>query len=223
MARRLRRGESMVVYGPKGIGKTRLLLDLEARLHAAGISCARSPQTQCLDDVTRALEAAFPAIDTQDVARRTARERLWNAADLQGGVLLLDHLTAVTNAMVGFLRRLRGGVMGVISAVDVEVERERRRLRPWRLGALSVRMPPAPPELIRALLQERMAALKLPCVDRDAERRLILAARGRPGWILQCADLLADGRYWHGAQLFVSVVSTDTEIALRRGLPAHGF
>jgi MoxR-like ATPase len=206
-----------VLYGPHGIGKTTLFADLESRLRSAGIPCARSPETHCLDDITHALEQAYPQVDTEDVTRRTARSRLWQAADLTRGVLLLDHLTDVSNAMVSFLRRLHGGIVGVLTAVDVEVERERRKLRPWRLGALSIRMPGAATTLLRDLLHGRCADLQVPALDPEVERRLIRAAEGRPGWILQCAQLLPDSRYWQGQQLFVSVVSTDTEILLRQG------
>jgi hypothetical protein len=85
------------------------------------------------------------------------RARLWRAADLRGDALLLDHLIDVRNAMVGFLRHLHGGVVGVFLAVDVEVERERQRMKPWRLGALCVRMPPTSAQRLRQLLWSRCA------------------------------------------------------------------
>jgi hypothetical protein len=190
VARRLRRGESMVLYGPHGIGKTTLLLDLQARMRNAGVRCARAPHTQSLDDITHALEEAYP---TADDARRTVSRQ--SPVDLKGGVLLLDHVKEVTNAMVGFLRRLRGASIGVLTAVDVEVESERRRLRPWRLGKLSVRMPPASADLLHDLLQARSAERGLPKLEPEVERRLIRAAEGRPGWIVECVRLQSDARF----------------------------
>lgn len=213
---RLRRGEHLVLFGPRGIGKTTLLIGLEEQLRAAGVPCARASTTHCLHDITRALALAYPTVDIHDVARRTARARLWNAADLQGGVLLLDHLTQISNAMVSFLRRLHGGVLGVLSAVDVEVERERRQMQPWRLGALKVRMPPASNAVLRELLRASNAELRVRALAPEMERRLLRAARGRPGWMIACGQLLTDTRYWRGQQLFVSLLCTDTEIALRQ-------
>ncbi len=215
LAGRLRRGEHLVLFGPRGIGKSTLLVELEERLRAAGVPCARASTTRCLDDITRAFARAYPAVDTHEIARRAARARLSNAADLQGGVLLLDHLTEVSNAMVSFLRRLHGGVLGVLSAVDVEVERERRQMPPWRLGALKVRMSRASNAVLRELFRVRCAELGMSTLAPEIERRLLRAARGRPGWMIACAQMLADGRYWRGRQLFATLLCTDTEIALR--------
>lgn len=217
VTRRLRCGQNMVLYGPRGSGKSTLLLDLEERMRAAGIACGRVSTTRSLADVTQALEAAYPAVVTSCVNRRTARSRLWHAADLTRGVLLLDHVTRVTDAMVGFLRRLRGGLVGVLAAVDVEVERERQHLRPWRLGALSIRMPPMSTDLLRRLLREDAIDLRLPDLPPEAERRLLRAARGRPGWIRECVRRQTEPRYWLGSQLLVAPLATDTEISLRQG------
>lgn len=206
-----------MLYGPCGSGKSTLLAELETHLTRADIPCARSTSTCCLNDITRALEQAYPAAETREIARRTARARLWRAADVRGGVLLLDHLTDVSNAMVGFLRRLHGGVVGVLLAVDVEVERERQRMKPWRLGALSVRMPPTSAPRLRQLLRSKCADPRLPSLGPQSERRILRAARGRPGWILQCARLQSQARYWHDDRLSVSLLCTDTEIALRQG------
>lgn len=214
--RRLRRGESMVLHGPHGIGKTTLLLDLEARLRAGGVTCVRVPQTRSLGDITRELQQAYPGETARDTGG-DGRVREWTAAELKGGVLLLDHLTHVTNSMVRFLHWVRGGIMGVLSAVDVEVEEERHRLRAQRLGALSVRMPGLSADLLHDLLRQRAVELHLPTLDTETARRLVRAAEGRPGWILKCLELQSDTRYWQGEQLFASLVCTDTDAALRQG------
>jgi len=44
---------------------------------------------------------------------------------------------------------------------------------------------------------------------------LVRAARGRPGWIMQCAALSADPRYWLDGQLRAHVLTLDTELRLR--------
>ncbi len=212
---RLRRGEHLALYGPRGTGKSEILAELHGRLTRARVPCALSPSTTSLDDITRALERAYPAVKTFEVTRRTARARLWWAADQRFGVLLLDHLSEVSNAMIGFLRRLHGRVVGALSAVDVEDERERQRMRPWRYGALSVRMPAATWGHLRRLLRARCASLELPPHDEEQEHRLLHEARGRPGWIVQCTELERDPRYWCAHGLLLSVLCTDTEAAVR--------
>ncbi len=214
---RLQNGEHLALYGPRGSGKSTVLAELESRLARAHVPCGRATVTASLDDVTRALASAYPAVDTLEVARRTARYRLWTAADRRAGVLLLDHLDCVSNAMVSFLRRLHGGVVGVLSAVDVDDHRERQNMKPWRFGALSVRMPLTPTRRLRRFLHARRESLHLPPLVPEEEQRLVAAAKGRPGWIVQCTDLAREERYWHERRLFLTVLCTDTETAVRYG------
>jgi len=211
---RLRRGEHLALYGPRGSGKSTVLEAVHLRL-AGRVPCALSPSTRSLDDITHALEHAYPDVDTHEIKRRSARSRLWRAADEQRGVLLLDHLSDVSNAMVGFLRRLHGGVVGALSAVDVERESDRWLMKSWRYGAMSVRMPLMPQTRLRKLLRARCTTLGLPSPDEDLERRVAHLARGRPGWIIQYTDLERDSRYWRDGRLLVSVLCVDTEAAVR--------
>ncbi len=215
LERRLRRGEHLALYGPRGTGKSAVLAALETRLRRAGIPCGLSPSTVSLDDITRALEHAYPEVPTSEMARRAARSRLWLAADRRRGVLLLDHLSDISNAMVGYLRRLHGGLVGALSAVDVDDDRERRRLRPWRYGAMSVRMPLTPRRRLRRALRARWQALELPPLTAEQEHQLANQARGRPGWIARCSDLAREARYWRNDRLLLSVLATDTEVAVR--------
>jgi len=213
LAQRLDRGEHLLLWGPRGSGKTAILRAVHR--HVATARCAYSEQTDALDDVTRTLEQAYAGVVTRGLTRRAVRARLWRAADADPGVLLLDHVTAVHSGMKGFLRRLRGGVMGVILAVDVDSPRERERLRAMRVGCATVRMPPVAPRS----LARQLAALLVPITPRqlthDARRTLIRAARGRPGWIVQCAARVREDRYWRNGCLQASLVAWDTEVLIR--------
>jgi hypothetical protein len=217
LERRLRRGEHLALWGPRGSGKSGVLAELQARLIQAHVPCGLSPFTTSLDDITRALERAYPGVDTLEITRRAARARLWRSADERPGVLLLDHLSDISNAMVTFLRRLHGGVIGALSAVDVDDERQRGEMKPWRYGAMSVRMPLTSSMRLRRLLRERCANLGLPPLDEEQEHRLLHAARGRPGWIVQCTELERDRRYWCEHGLLITVLCTDAEVAVRYG------
>lgn len=212
---RLVRGEHLMLLGPRGSGKSSVLQNLHAQLHRMGVPCAYCPVTASLDHITCALERAYPGVATGDIARRTARARLWKAADGRPGVLLLDEFCGVSSAMVSFLRRLHGKIAGVLSAVDVDDEPQRRAVRPWRYGALSVRMPLASRPQLRKLLLARAADLGLSEFDVPAQERFLTAARGRPGWIIECAALARQPRYWCKHGPLVSVLCVDTEALVR--------
>jgi predicted AAA+ superfamily ATPase len=136
LAMELRRGRHIVLWGPRGSGKTTLLQTVEREF--CDVHHALSIATSHLDDITRTLERAYAEVPTQGVKRRAARSRLWWAADADPGCLLLDHVTQVPAAMKGWLRRLRGGVVGVVLAVDVDSPREREWLRGLKIGCTSL-------------------------------------------------------------------------------------
>jgi len=218
VSRRLRRGEYLILHGPFGSGKTTLLTELQSRLHKAGARCACAPATQCLDDIARALELLNSQAEPQKDGQQPHPSCAERGTHRTGRVLLLDHLTDFNNAMVRRLRRVHLGGVGVLIAVDVETEQE-QQMRLWRLGgAVAVRMPPIGAEQLRNLLHEGRSRGRLPPLRPEFESSLIRAARGRPGWILQCIELEQRGNYWQGEQLFASQLSADTETALRGAL-----
>lgn len=213
---RLLRGEHLTLFGPRGSGKSTLLTQLHSSLIGAQVPCAYAAVTSSLDDITRALERAYPGVLTARIARRAARSRLWVAADRRSGVLLLDHFSSVSNAMVFFLKRLHGGIAGVLTCVDSDDPRERARMRrPARYGAMFVRMPVTSTRQLRRLLDSRTGALGLSPLAADVEHKLLEAARGRPGWIVKCAELACESRYWCEHGLLVSALCVDTEAAVR--------
>lgn len=216
LERRLLRGEHLTLFGPRGSGKSTLLMRLHSRLSAAGIPCAYSSITTSLDDVTCALERAYPRVLTEEISRRAARSRLWMAADQRSGVLLLDHFSSVSNAMVFLLKRLHGRIAGVLTAVDIDDQRERSRIRrPSRYGAMSVRMPLTPIRQLRRLLYTLTGGLGLPPLAPGIEQKLLESARGRPGWIVKCMELACEHRYWCEHGLLVATLCVDTEAAVR--------
>jgi hypothetical protein len=213
LAQRLAKGEHLVLWGPIGSGKTTLAAEIQQRV--AGRACALAPMTRSLDDITRALERAYPSISTEGVSRRTARVRLSRAADREPAVLLLDHVSAVSTAMKGFLRQLRGRIAGVLLVFDIDSSRERTRLRARHLGCMSVRMPALPSRVQRALLAAQWPANDFAQPSAAARRVLIRAARGRPGWIAVCAQLAREPRYWCADGLKARVLALDSELTMR--------
>ena len=215
ISRRLRRGEHLVLYGPWGGGKTTVVIELEGRFRQAGIPCGRSELTQSVDDILNALKAAYPSVDTTGLDLLGARARFVEAAISSAGILLLDHVIEVDNLMARFLQRLHRGPIGVLSVVDVEVEEEKRSLRPWRLGTLAVRIPPEPTSRLAELLESYHREHGLPPLKDEFKAQLLRFAQGRPGWIRACLELEREGHYWQDDQLFISQLCEDTDRAMR--------
>jgi energy-coupling factor transporter ATP-binding protein EcfA2 len=213
LAERLSNGEHLILWGPAGSGKTTLVAAIQRRLPDR--ACATSRVTESLDDITRTLERAYPNVPTACVSRRTARARLWRAADQEAAVLLLDHVGIVGTAMKGFLRRLRGGIAGVLLVFDIDSPRARVLLRAQHLGCLSLRMAVLPGRIRSRLLASLWPPGEHSYPGRAIVSRLIRAARGRPGWIVVCADLAADPQYWRADAMMVQSLALDTELRLR--------
>jgi hypothetical protein len=116
--------------------------------------------------------------------------------------------------MKGWLRRLRGGVTGVVLAVDVDSPRERERLRAMRIGSTALQMPPTASRTLSRLLVSSWTHSPT-SLGTQARRTLVRAARGRPGWVTQSVALAADPQYWNHGQLKTEVLILDTEIRLR--------
>jgi energy-coupling factor transporter ATP-binding protein EcfA2 len=217
-AARLRSGERVVLFGRRGAGKSTLITALARDFRESGMPCGVSTATAQLDDITRALQRAYPDVDVASIRRRAARSRLWIAADSRRCVLLLDHISQMNNAMVGYLRRLVGGVAGVLLVFDVDTPIERARIRAGRLGAVPRLMPPCSGSALHALLRTECQQRGLMLPSSAVERQLVRAAAGRPGWIVQAAALAVRERYWQEGHLsLINLLCSDAEVSVRYG------
>jgi predicted ATPase len=216
---RLQAGSHLILYGPRGIGKSTLLRVLSDQNRSVGAPCGLAPSTSGLSDIVAALAQAYPGTDIQGLGKRAARARLRRAADRASGVLLLDHATTVTTAMLGFLRRLRGGIAGALLVADVDTVHERERLRAWHIGALSVRMPPTSERRIQRMLGAAIQAGNFPEIEAKMVQQIVHAARGRVGWLNNCMGRLHRQEYWRDGRLHLAALCTDTEIAIRQSRP----
>lgn len=217
LSAQLHGGSHFILYGPRGSGKSTLLAALRDDCRARLIPCAIAARTSGLPDIVTALSQAYPEVGVEGLSRRAVGLRLRMTADRISGVLLLDHTREVTTAMVGFLRRLRGGIIGALIVVDIDSDFERERLRAWRRHALCVRMPLIPNRRLRHLLLSQWVACSLPAIESKLARHMIHAARGRVGWLNECVRRLQMPDYWNGGHLHIGGLCTDTEIAIREG------
>jgi AAA domain len=216
---RLRAGSHLILFGPRGVGKSTLLTLLKDQNGAVGAPCGVACSTSGLADVVGALAEAYPATDLAGLGKRAAKARLRSAADRVSGVLLLDHATTVTTAMLGYLRRLRGGIAGALLVADVDTEHERERLRAWHIGALSLRMPLTPDRQLHQMLITATSHGDFPELEQRMAQQIVHAARGRIGWLTGCIERMQRPDYWGEGRLHLAALCTDTEIALRQSRP----
>jgi hypothetical protein len=213
---RLLAGSHLILCGPRGSGKSTLVRALQIQFQSTDTPCGLAPRTCGLPDIVAALAAAYPRTDLAGLCKRTARARLFRMADHGPGVLLLDHATRLTTAMLGCLRRLRGGIAGALLVADIDSLRERERMRAWHAGALSVRMPLISNRNLREFLLAAMQAYRIPKIEPRMQRQIIGLAHGRIGWAKECARRLQMQDYWHDDRLHLGLICTDTEIAVRQ-------
>jgi predicted ATPase len=213
---RLRAGSHLILYGPRGMGKSTLIREIADHCAAIGTPCGVAPETCSLSDIVAALAQAYPYADIEGLTKRAIGARLRRVADGAPGILLLDHTTMVTTAMLGYLRRLRGGIVGALLVTDVDSSHERDRLKTWQVGALSVRMPIASTPRLRRLLAAACYAHSLPQIEPRMMRYIMRVARGRIGWVTECIRRLQIPEYWRDDRLHLAAICMDTEIAIRQ-------
>ncbi len=216
---RLQAGSHLILYGPRGAGKSTLLKGLCDHFEANAVPWGLAPHTAGLADIVAALRQAYPRTNIDGLGKRATKARLRSAADQMPGVLLLDHATAMTTQMLGYLRRLRGGIVGALLVVDIDTIQERERLRAWRVGALSIRMPKTPNRRLQRLLAVAIQGCNRPAIEPRMARQIVCAARGRIGWLDEFVRRLPMPEYWRDGRLHSAVLCTDTEIAMRESRP----
>jgi len=216
LASRLQSGSHLILHGPRGSGKSTLVTSMLEHFRSQSIPCAIAPQTMGLADVVTALAQAYADTDIQGLSRRATGVRLRLVADREPGVLLLDHTCEVTTAMIGFMRRLKGGIIGALFVVDIDSDFERERLVGWRRHAPRVRMPLMPNRRLQRLLQYAWVARNHPEIDTKTRRYIVRAARGRVGWLRECIRHLEIPEYWSDGRLHFRALCTDCEIVIRQ-------
>lgn len=206
-------GNTVLIHGPWGVGKSALLAELLRRWRASGRPCGLAPRTTALGDVTRALADAYPKVSAEGRTQRRLRSSLHMAVEANPGVLLLDHLASGGTALKGFLRSLRGTGLGVLMAADVEDQRDRDRVRAFGLAYREIEVPLLPERHLRELLEAHLARRSLPYELADPDRgALITMARGRPGWIRSLVERLASPRYWAGQGVLLELLRCDLSL-----------
>ncbi len=216
LERQVAEGQTLLLHGPLGVGKTALLLELRRRALASGCPCGYARRTEHLSDVTQALLRAYPATSAQG-RQSHVRGLLRLAVERQRGTLLLDGVRAAGTALKGYLRSLRGTGLGVALAADVEHARDHAGVRALRLAYLEVAVPPLGSRQMRALLERRLEAARLPRAPGVEDRALLLEiAAGRPGILSVLVQALEDPQSWREGRIRGERLRTERAVAVAR-------
>jgi len=208
-------GQTVLVYGPLGVGKTAILDEIARVVGAAGRRIGRAVHTQTIRDVTRALQAVYPEAGLRARNQRQLRGYLSLAVEEDPGVLILDHLQCAGTALKGFLRSLEGTGLGVLIAADVEHQRDNARIRAMRLAHRERQVPPLQALHMDRILEARVLHRRLPYPLTEADRSSLLRiAAGRPGVVGMVVGLLESDRYWRDGRLLSEILRSDVSMAI---------
>jgi len=201
----LRAGNTVLVWGPWGIGKSTWLERIRERAISEGRPCGLSTRTTALRDVTVSLARAYSGVSRESRTQRQLRSALRMALESRPGFLLLDDLREAGGAMRGFLRSLRGTGLGIAIAADVENPHELERVLRLRLAYYRIPVPPLRGEPLAALLSSAVQR----AIDPSDRRALVRIAGGRPGWIRRMGERLRDPGYWRGDRIRLEKLQAD--------------
>jgi len=204
----LRAGNTVLVWGPWGIGKSTWLAALHEHARRERLPCGISPQTSSLRDVTQAFARAYPEVSLEQRSQRQIRWALRLALDAQPGLLLLDDLRKAGSALRSFLRSLRGSGLGIGIAADVEGPRDLARLRALHLAYHERAFPP-----LRGAPLHKLVSNAVPASIHAQDRRtLVRMAAGRPGWVVRIGERLRDPEYWRGDRIQLEKLRADIAV-----------
>jgi replication-associated recombination protein RarA len=190
-------GQTVLIYGPVGSGKTTLIEAIAARARKEGIPYGLSTRTDTLSDLTSALARAYPDVDALTGSKRRVRYRLRMKAETRRCLLLLDHIGGAGTIFKGTLKALRGHGIGVLIAADVEKPRDHDRARGLRLAFHELALPPLTASATRAVLAAALSQRTLPFpVGEEDLRDLVRGAEGLPGRAVGFAAALERREAW---------------------------
>jgi AAA ATPase-like protein len=213
-------GETVLVHGPRGIGKSAILAEVARKIRAAGKPCKVWPQTEAFGDVVLGLAEVYPDVQVVGRNHRQLRNAFRLAIEADPGVLILDHFTGTGTAMKGFLRHLRRSGLGILIAAEVDHPRDRARLRHMMLSPWEVPVPPLPPKHLRIAFDDALRDFALPHpLDEAGTIALLGMTRGRPGWIRSALERLSVPRYWSNGKVLVDLLEIDVTIEISESNP----
>lgn len=207
-------GNRVLVLGPRGIGKSRLIAEAAA---ASGIEHVRiwaqgPPQELFRQLLPLLCPETFSPFSVRPLASQVLQARVLAALQSRPRWIWLDDPTPASALLYRFFQRVLW-----IPRCGLIVAAENRA----RLGALARLLYDPREEILlvplsqadsAALLEHAIHAFGLGLHDSPAEFRLrtLEAAAGNPGRIVTLCRLAAQPQYWHGGRLMFAPLWIDT-------------
>ncbi len=201
--------ESLLLLGPRGAGKSRLLHEVVAqRPEAVYLPCPPEPH-ELLVSLARRLNVDFRLSSVR------LRGLLWRDLEASPRILLLDGVHHAGRALRSFLERLYYAPGSAILAAARGY---------GELGALEglfwdprqvVRFKPLSPDEARLLFEAAALRFGLGALELDDFREYVLeCARGNPGEIVEMCRLACNPRYLTGARIKFHILRIDALMQL---------
>jgi hypothetical protein len=222
----LRRGRSVCLIGPPGIGKSAILRAVAARAGKAGVPCRPiyceqgATLKSFLTALARQLSVPEAGWDTGEAAARgrlsvgKLKRLVLPRLRSERYALLLDHFGLVRGAYATFLEKLtdRAKIPVVLAARSLD-PRESGKLWWIAVGHATVAVPPLSPGEARRLIERCLEKGEGPLPDREAFiGELVRTAHGNPGVITRICEMAASGRYQIGGRTDFRLLLLDRAI-----------
>jgi hypothetical protein len=203
-------GKPALVCGSPGLGKTRLLLELEHELMRRGEKVLYLPFVRPLHMFLVRTAARLSLRPTAD-SSVALRGQLWKAFRSDPRIILLDGISEATLPFYRFFEKIlyADGMALIGSAIHPQALGSLHRVF-WNQDALITLRPltkPASADL--AVKASQLFTLDLPDISLFQEQ-VVHAARGNPGRIIDMCSRAADPAYRDGDRLRFTALSIDS-------------
>jgi AAA+ ATPase superfamily predicted ATPase len=240
-------GQSLMISGPRGAGKTALVLKTISEVSpVAEIRCLYVPKVKDLQDLLRSiirtlyeaedirlrreLHAAGVSSATFDhwlrnLAANRLRGTLYRAIDAAGYRVFLDHVTHLTPAIARVAKQLFGMRQTPVYVIFSEEPEARLVSHFFYWGEREIlRLAPLPISAARTLLEDSIHRFDLARLDLEGFREQVLeVSQLLPGAIIAMCELASKPQYQFESRIKVKLVHIDYLMRGNTGKPKRDY
>lgn len=204
----LRNRKHLLLLGPAGSGKTKVVLEALSELPFSALYLHRVPVLhELLVEMARRKLPGVPAANTSIHLKGV----LWDAFAAAPGPIVLDHLGSPGSRLYRFLQRLyHTPGMSLIAIARSRAQLGELHRLFWDPRDAAVFKPLAERDA-RRLFDAAAAAFGADCANiEDLRHSVLKTARGNPGKIVEMCRLAAQPGYRRDGRVLISTVHLDT-------------